>query len=229
MPFNEFDVVLKEFKGFFFIMVHHKITEHREYCKIQTKLQKEKLENLNESDPNIEFNKSLINIGCGGGTSFILMVKGTFHIVEMSNCFNSLDFKLEIIKEILSTIKSKQKIFYKVKRSISDYENWKNEAKRELLYNNKHYEINYAYYDNRKKEYYFTTEYDFASYLINLNDFEIEYKKTKKYLIENSLNYLLYELDNLYHLNSLPYQLNHNKDVIIHKTINEFVKNINQN
>lgn len=181
-------------------MLHYKLIDHSEKC-----LEKKK--------------KSIgstfgISIPCHIKTKLFLL-KGQFILVTMNSCKQHLHSDLDFMEYLINscaenTLKKHKKIYYNTERSIVLDKNWKNKKNRERLFNERHEEVNYIYYDNAGKKYGICTTYDFGTYIGCRVDFCNEYKKTIKYIDENfehqekenlsSLSKELYENNNVYQL-----------------------------
>lgn len=207
-------------------MKHIQLTEHSNECVAKKQKWKEKTD------------KKWYEVYYPCSTNVILFyVKGEFILFELAECnrydkcsrLNDNEYWVKEILKLFSNQNPKKTLYYTFNRGITDYRNWRNETKRNIIYNERHSEINYIYHSASKKEYYFTTDYDFLSFINNNTNIHNEIKKTAEYIKQtfpDQENKLLRQLDDLGYKNSMPYDINLNNDKFVYRTMNELIKTI---
>lgn len=207
-------------------MLHYNFTEHSKKCDLEKKESKRKTIDSNKQDYDWLFS---FHIPCRIETR-IFFLKGQFVLITMNSCVQHIDSELGFMEFLINNcleynFNVDKKLICNVERSCDVQNNWKNETKRNQLFNDRHQEVNHIYHNAAGKEYAICTTYDFGTYVSNRIELYDEYKKTKKY-IEDNFKYsesLKQKCDELYNNNSI-YALN--DQALVVRTINELISNI---
>ncbi len=158
--------------------------------------------------------------------STLLMIKGEFIVVEYQRCIelsSHIDFNLYLVKRILG--KCANTPLYKIEKSIALDKSWSNQKKREMIYNSKHREVNYIYYNNAGRPYSINSIIDFGEAVTFQDKLDEELNDVLEYIRENNLDHLKDKAKEL-HFHNFAYQLR--KEEFIVRAIDEIVTNIKQ-
>jgi len=134
---------------------------------------------------------------------------------------NHLNFKEEIIQLVC---KGKLNKLYEVDRTFQLNKDFENFIKRGVEFKKYIVYVNYIYADAANKEYAITTELPFVEALkIDENILTKNYVETKNYLLENGYDYMVNNLDLLYHYNQ---KFTYTDNYTIVKMIDKLIDNI---
>ena len=207
-------------------MLHYNFTEHSEKCDLEKEKRKQKTITASKQEHDWLFD---FHIPCQIETR-IFFLKGQFVLITMNNCMQHLHSELDFMEFLIKGLMDKKinvskKLICNIKKSCTLGDNWKNEALRNQLFNQRHDEVNYIYHNAAGKEYSICTTYDFGTYISERIDLIDEYKKTKKYINENfeHTSVLERQCDALYNYNAV-YKLRDSALVV--RTIDELISNI---
>lgn len=141
-----------------------------------------------------------------GISYFLLFIKNKYILIRYHNCenyFGHLDYKQDLVKRIIRD----NKIFLlcEVEREKYSYKNFCTEFKLNLPLKKYSKQVNYIYEDNARKEYAITTKSDFFDEIFAQKDRNESFNKSKEYLKNIGLDFLLSDLNKLHEANSINY------------------------
>lgn len=207
-------------------MLHYNFTEHSKKCDLEKEKRKQKTISASKQEHDWLFD---FHIPCQIETR-IFFLKGQFVLITMNNCMQHLHSELDFMEFLINGLMDKKinvskKLICNIKKSCTLGDNWKNETRRNELFNQRHDEVNHIYHNAAGKEYAICTTYDFGTYVSNRIELYDEYKKTIKYIEDNFKHFesLKQKCNELYNSNSI-YAIN--EPALVVRTINELISNI---
>ena len=189
-------------------MNHYIINSHTEKCNIERAKTKAQMKSHNKREREIA---EYVYASCyelNHVDNFLFYHNSDFYLITYNNCHkfaykNKYDYYCYLLKSVFEDIKSKEFQFYKIYKSKFLRDKLKDMRLRGADIG-KNQEINYIYSCNANKEYCLYTENSLLDSLINQEELDLNYKKAKKYLLDNKYDeYLLDNLDELKTVNEI--------------------------
>lgn len=161
--------------------------------------------------------------------SVILYIYNQYVIITYHRClftwWKEHDIKLYFTEEILKQVKIKEA--YNVNKSIDLVKDLRNFRIRNKPLK-KYIELVNGVYRSTSTTYAITTKHKYLDVITSLDTLKDEYEKTKAYLIENKLDYLVKDLELIDYENTKWIYNEKQINVEIIKNIEELIKKINQ-
>jgi hypothetical protein len=159
---------------------------------------------------------------------FLFQLDRDFHLIIYYRCIsgtNESDFFTSLIKKSIEGTKGKK--YANVKKSIP-LNDWLNQIKKGDFDIKNYFEEVIHIYDGSFKvpNYCITRRLDFFDVTFLNDDLKKNYIKAKEKLIEKNLDFLLNDLNELYHVNYINSSYVSDKEVV--KTIDSLIKQINK-
>ena len=131
----------------------------------------------------------------------VLFFQGEFLYFEYPNCHQGYSSNCDYLLELLENTLSKSKDFYEIDKSYNLDDKLKDFRLRGIQLEKYGFEINYVYFDNRRKKYAICTKKNFSEIILDNEKLKQDYEEIRNYLIDNRKDYLLDLAEELYYAN----------------------------